>query len=45
VDQARAAERTAALISSLDADDFQRQYRMLAPVAELGYPFKPNGAG
>lgn len=45
MDQARAAERRAALLESLKTPDFDAQYTLLYPVSELGLPFKPRTVG
>ncbi len=39
-DQARAAERTAALLESLNRSDFNENYQQLKPIVEIGLPFK-----
>jgi predicted helicase len=45
MDQARAAERTAALVESAAQRDIDEAYKTLAPVLELGLPFKPRLVG
>ena len=42
VDQARASERTQALISSLESSDFDDHYTQLSPAIALGLPLKPR---
>lgn len=42
LDEARAAERRAALITSLERDDFSAAYTQLSPSTDLGLPFKPR---
>jgi hypothetical protein len=42
VDQARAAERTAALVGSLTEPNINESYALLEPVLQLGLPFKPR---
>ncbi|MGI8483321.1 MAG: type ISP restriction/modification enzyme [Thermomicrobiales bacterium] len=40
MDQAKATERTAALVESLEAECLNTQYTQLQPSVQLGYPFK-----
>lgn len=42
VQDARAEERRATLLASLEHDDFNSLYFELQPVAEIGLPFKPK---
>jgi hypothetical protein len=43
--EARAEERRAALLKSLESDDFAGSYTVLEPLVELGLPFKPRALG
>jgi type ISP restriction-modification system protein len=45
MEQARADERRAALLASLDSADFKANYDSLTPVADIGFPFKPRAIG
>jgi hypothetical protein len=42
LDQARAADRRAALVESVNAEHFENLFSRLEPVMELGLPFKPR---
>lgn len=44
-DEARAEDRRAALVKSLDACDSDDCFERVEPLAELGYPFKPRQTG
>ncbi|MGA7764932.1 MAG: type ISP restriction/modification enzyme [Candidatus Sulfotelmatobacter sp.] len=45
VAQARAIDRRAALLTSLERSDFNAQYTQLEPVLAIGLPFKPREMG
>ncbi|HMP42820.1 MAG TPA: N-6 DNA methylase, partial [Roseiflexaceae bacterium] len=45
VDEARASERRAALVKSLQDTLFNDRYRPIQPVADIGLPFKPRSIG
>jgi len=45
MNEARAADRRAALLESLHAVDFEEQYQPIRPISELGYPLKARSVG